>query len=437
MTKRKTICPAGYCTHKEQRAEFAIPYSNTNYCLLYFTLPFYPLQGGATMPNSIGIIAEYNPFHNGHAYHIRAARKAVGTDNACVAVVMSGSFVQRGDVAICDKWARANMALECGADLIIELPVNFACSSAENFAQKAVAILKFLKITHTAFGAECTDLASLEIIAKILKEEPQWYKSALKSALNEGYSFPEARARAIGKEYANILLSPNNILAVEYLKADAPSPILTARKGANHDDRTIAPDGFASASAIRELIATENFDEIRELMPPIAHEILMERITGGSAPISIHSLSNAILFHLRAITPSDLCKTADISEGLENRIISAANESGTFDECIHKIKTRRYTLSRIRRAIINSFLSITAQQTVETPQYLRILGSTACGREYLKDNSFDVPVITKSAQYKDLLTLDTHATDIYMLAAPSPKHRVAGQDFTNSPVTIM
>ena len=369
---------------------------------------------------SIGIIAEYNPFHAGHEYHIRKSREIAG--NEPVIIVMSGDFVQRGDVALCDKFSRAEMALRCGADLVLELPIVYATQSAEHFARGAVALLRAMNVDNTSFGCECDDLSVLTEVAEILKTEPDWFKQALIEKLSKGLSFPTARSRALG-EMGKVLETPNNILAIEYIKAGAPSPIAIKRHGADHDGQPT--DGIASASFIRNTLDYS-------FMPAVARGILGREIALGKAPNTLEPLETAIIAFLRKTTPEYLAKIHDISEGLENRIKQASSLS-TLPQIIDAIKTKRYTHSRIRRVILNAFFGITTADVMMPPTYIRLLGSTERGRAELKNSA--LPIVTKAAR-AELSHFDVLATDIYSLLFKNPEYRIAGRDFTTSPIII-
>ena len=369
---------------------------------------------------SIGIVAEYNPFHKGHEYHINKSREIAG--NTPVIVVMSGDFVQRGDAAICDKFSRAEMALRCGADLVLELPIAYAMQSAEHFARGAVSILRAMDVDNISFGCECDDLSVLTEIAEILRTEPAWYKTALSEKLAKGLSFPTARSRALG-DFGKILETPNNILAIEYLKMGAPNPIAIKRYGAEHDGQ---PAGdIASASFIRSSLDYS-------FMPAAARGILGREIALGKAPNTLEPLEAAIIAFLRKTTPEYLMKIHDISEGLENRI-KQWSSLGTLPAILTAIKSKRYTHSRIRRVILNAFFGITTGDVVAPPMYIRLLGSTERGRAELKKSA--LPIVTKAAR-AELSHTDVLATDIYSLLFKNPEYRVAGRDFTTSPVTI-
>ena len=235
------------------------------------------------MSKVLGIIAEYNPFHNGHLYQIEEAKKQTGAEY--VVAVISGNFAQRGNTSLVNKWIKTQMALENGIDLVIELPTVYSISSAENFAEGAIKILESLKIVDTlCFGTETGDFAALNNIANVLYNEPKEYITLLNHELGKGVSYPKARESALMmylndiKRYANILSGPNNILAIEYLKAlkklkSEIKPFSIQRKKVYYNDEKII-DEFASSTAIRKLVSRQQYDDLRKVMPTNAYMLL-------------------------------------------------------------------------------------------------------------------------------------------------------------------
>ena len=379
--------------------------------------------------NITGLVAEYNPFHNGHKYHIEKARALSGASH--VAAVISGSFVQRGDVAVCDKWARAKMAIAGGVDLVVELPVVYSCQSAEYFAKGAVEILRQIGCTHMSFGAETDDLQSFTEVADILKNPTDEYKKHFSDSMKKGMSYPAAQAVALKKMgYPAVLDTPNNTLAVEYLKAKPSDiiPIAIKRHGSQHD-------GIGSASFVRRLIASG--EDISAYVPQSTVDILNEAASNGVAPCFVASLDIAVLARLRTMSPKQLERICDVSEGLENRIIKAAQSSTSFAELADKIKTKRYTHSRIRRILLNALLGTTKGMEHLPPQYIRVLAMNDGGREILKaaKKTAQIPIITKAADAKenDMLTLDFASTDIFSLTFPAQERRTGMYDMKTSP----
>lgn len=379
---------------------------------------------------TVGIVAEYNPFHNGHQYQLTEAKKRCGAQGAVA--VMSGGFVQRGDIAICDKWTRATMAVAGGIDLVVELPVVYACQSAEFFARGAVALLEEIGTDYISFGAETEDVSALTQVAYLLKNPPEFYTELFHKCTAGGDSYPSARAKALAEiGYAGILDTPNNILAVEYLKAikGTMKPVPVLRKGSQHD-------GYGSASYLRELLAKGG--DITPFVPKSTVDLLQGAIQRGMAPITLDALESAILAVLRTIPTERLAVIRDVSEGLENRIKRAALENVTLMDTIDAVKTKRYTHSRIRRIMLNTLLGITKETETWQPQYIRVLAMNDTGRQILRDvrKKTKLPVITKTAdaETSPMLELDFTATDVYALAYPAIPKRTGAYDKLISPI---
>lgn len=382
-----------------------------------------------------GVIAEYNIFHKGHKYQIDEIKKF----SDAVVAVMSGSFVQRGDVAVTDKWSRAKMALIGGADLVIELPVCYALNAAPNFAVGGVNILNALGIIdNIAFGSESGNIDELLNAARLMENESNDIADKVKLHMSEGMSYPSALSKAYNGLICSELLSePNNILAAEYIRALIRSnssihPITIKRNSAGHHDTAISGN-IASASKIREMIFEGN--DISRLIPYSLSDI------GGSIPYSLSFIDSAIIAKLRTSNADYLKNISEMSEGLENRIIQSAMETDNFVTLTEKVKSKRYTMSKIRRIIIAFLLSFTKDIYKPVPEYIRVLGMNKTGMEVLKmaKKSCCVPIITKAADFKEhspQFALDIRATDIAMLCCPDPRKRIGGMDFKTSPVIL-
>ena len=367
-----------------------------------------------------GIICEYNPFHNGHLYHINKTKETADA----VICIMSGNFVQRGGPAFCDKFSRARAAAICGADLVIELPAVFASRSAEYFAKGAVSILDACGVVdYLSYGCESDDVC--------LIEETEEYKTELSRILDSGLSFPAARFEA-AKRVFGITLSdkPNDILAYEYHRAlknsnskIEPLPV----KRMFQEYHSLSPEGtFASAAYIRQ-----NTGVAQKYMPSPAYEIINKANISDSSIYEIMVLS-----HLRTITPEELSVIADCNEGLENRIISSAHTASSYEELINLIKTKRYTRGRIERIIANSLLGI--DKTVYHPEYLRVLSMNNVGTKLLREISkkSGLPVITNLSKQKipsKQLDIDIKSGNLFALLT---EKKSAGTDFKISPAVI-
>lgn len=312
---------------------------------------------------TLGIITEYNPFHQGHAYMLeRAKRKA---DANRVVVIMSGSFVQRGEPAIFDKWTRTAAALKNGADLVLELPVLFAAANAETFARGAVRLLTESGIVDTlAFGSENGNLQELQEAAKILANETEEFQRLLKELLGEGLSYPAARAKVLetlSQINSAILSKPNDILGLEYLKAldyySSPIAPLTIRRKGDYNSLSLS-SGYASASAVRKALTEENSTEAMLHLPENTHDLYNKALSIGTAPVFWDTLMPALHYKLRTTSIEELKKIAEVTEGLENRILHSIDSCYSFEEMMDFIKTKRYTRTKIQRILLHILLDI-------------------------------------------------------------------------------
>lgn len=412
----------------------------------------------------LGIIAEYNPFHNGHLYHIEQSKEL--TSASYVVCVMSGNFIQRGEPALVNKWARTEMALLSGADLIIELPAVYAMASAEYFAYGAVKLLDSLGITDfICFGSERGRIEELECIAGVLAQEPEAYKTLLKDYLSKGFSYPAARKSALkdffkrGPEtYENIheiLSFSNSILGIEYIKGlkKLGSKIIpqTIKRINNTYNSEQITGNISSATSIRKLISEKiGYDTgriLREVLPEASCSILEREFQCGRGPVFADKFENILLADIRRMTAGQLEKFPYISEGLENRIKEAAGRSGSFEELLKAIGTKRYPRTRIQRILFNLLTGITASDfdrfnDYGGPQYIRVLGFNQQGREMLSqiNRKATLPVIAKAADYvgscnpllRRMLEIEATATDMYVLGYRSPEFRRAGQEYTQN-----
>ncbi len=375
--------------------------------------------------NILGIVAEFNPFHSGHAYLIEKAREGGATHIVCV---MSGNFVQRGDVAICSKTARAEMALRSGADLVVELPVNFATATAQQFAFGAIATLDCLGcVNGLAFGSECGNIDELCDMARALKDGR--FISRLKEILPTGVTFAAAREQALCDLGYNgaLLRNPNDTLAVNYIEAinlleSDITPIAIKRVGAAHDGGAV--DNFASASHIRSLIC--NNEDFSQFVPKASLDILKREIEAGRAPMDLNRLESAILSKLRTISMQEVLELPDIGEGLENRIFKAVWENTSVSEIIDSVKSKRYTHARIRRIILSAFLGINNDIYETVPQYIRILGINERGKEILSAARPCLPILARAKDIdsvppegKLLLIAEQRADNLSAMAAPT------------------
>ncbi len=410
------------------------------------------------MGKVLGIVCEYNPFHNGHLYHLEQSKKATGSNY--VVAIMSGNFTQRGSTAIIDKWSRTEAALKCGVDLVIELPVLYATSSAENFAEGAIHILDSLKVVdYLGFGSETSDVDILGEIADILYKEPKAYRNILSEELNKGISFPKARESALvqylgnNKKYTHVLSSPNNILGIEYMKAlkkykSSITPIPIARFEAGYNDLNYSGN-IASATAIRNIIKNGNFEIARRLLPPPSYGILMDNIKQGHIIPDLSVFERQIIYNLRKMDTSEIAELPDVTEGLEFSIKKAANSCNTIQEFLTLIKSKRYTSTRIQRILLYSLLGITKKDMTLSKKvnpYVRVLGLNNRGKFIISEIAKANPrleIITSVKRFADrstnknlklMLDKDIFATNVYTIGYDF--NSCNNLDFTKKIVTI-
>ena len=388
----------------------------------------------------VGLITEYNPFHNGHLYHIEKAKEITGADS--VIVVMSGNYVQRGAPAIMPKHLRAEIALEAGVDVLMELPVCYAVCSAEYFAAGAIDLFERLGcVDSICFGSECGDYGLLARAAHILADEPEGYRQSLKDLLKSGMSFPLARQKAL-QEYLqddsldSVLEQPNNILGIEYIKAlyerRSPMKSYTIRRMVSGYHDTGLSSAYSSASAIRRLLSFAgqsvllDKDGMEGQVPPSCIRML-EETHHSRYPIYTNDFSLLLKYRLLSETRDSLTEYQDISEDLANRILNNANDFISFDQFSSQLKTREMTLSRICRCLFHILLNIRKEDLLRYKeqgycQYARILGFRKDARRLLtllKSHS-QVPLVTKLTQTEKLsptaismLKTDVFASNLY------------------------
>ena len=430
-----------------------------------------------------GIIAEYNPFHNGHLYQIKKARELTGADR--VVIVMSGDFVQRGSAAITDKYVRTRMALEGGADLVLELPVVASTGSAEYFAGGAVRILNALGcVDCLSFGCENPDMEQLLYLADFFDEEPSEYQSFLQRHMQEGMTFPAAREQALRdfiaqraaaaqtsgrdpedddlipidpEDTPSLLRSPNNILAVEYLRAlrrcsSSIEPVAIERTDSGF--RSVTPDsasGLSSANALRHLIRNRSQSWQTEVIPYIPESSRRAMPSDLWERDSLERRHYDFLLHYRLLSECSLSRYLDVSMELEKRIQSLLPMYRTSDRFLDLLKTRPFTESRCRRALLHIALGITKEDAEtfrqeSTAPYARILGFRKESADLLheiKQNNRGITLISKVADagqilsrtQKRLFDKDLYTSSLYELMA-APQDEVMRSEYHRSPVKI-
>lgn len=392
-----------------------------------------------------GIICEYNPLHRGHAWMLQQVRRQGAEAIVCA---MSGNFVQRGEAAVVNKFARAEMAVRCGADLVLELPTPWAAATAELFARGGVELLaKTGLVTDLAFGSEWGDSAALQQLASVLDSEE--YEENLRSFLRSGDSFAVCRQKAaaalVGEETAALLARPNNNLGIEYCRAAAKRGanwnILTVpRTGAEHDGATV--DGIASASHIRALLHAGQTEEALALMPPPAAEVLRRELAAGRAPAHLQHCERAVLGKLRAMSEADFAPYDGGGEGLYRRLYQAVRTQTSVEAIPDEAKTKRYSHARLRRMLLAAWLEM--KEMPDHVPYLRVLAANDTGRRLLRqmrDNG--APVLTKAADVsqlgaaaEELFRAEAARTDLYTLTYPQLAHSACGADWRATPIML-
>lgn len=417
----------------------------------------------------LGLVVEYNPFHNGHLYHLLESKKL--TNSTHTIAVMSGHFLQRGEPALFDKWTRAQIAVECGVDLVLEIPSLYATQSAEFFSHGSISTLNSLNIVDSiCFGSEIGEVKPLYEIANILVHEPKEFKSYLRKYLDEGFLFPTARSKSLFKylknnnllstsedELLNILNSSNNILGIEYIKSIIKlksniTPYTLKRVKSEYNSTTIEEE-ICSATAIRELLKSQlDLKTLNTVVPKNSYNIIKNQIQNNLNPVFDHNFYYLIVSSILR-DESNLTDFFEINEGIENKIKDLALKTTSLEDFIMNIKSKRYTLTKIKRMLTNILLGITkddilkAKNTNKIP-YIRILAFNNKGREIIKKikiNS-DITIINNLSNLKvnknehlDLfLKYDIRSTNLYNLIYYRDRKNLlkGSMDYYSSPIYI-
>ncbi len=419
-------------------------------------------NNGGSKLSTIGIIAEYNPFHLGHKYHLELSKKI--TNSRYSIAVISGSFVQRGEPSLIDKWTKARMAIDNGIDLVIELPFIFSVQSAELFAYGGISLLNSLKIVdYVSFGSEIGELKDLYPIAHILVEEPPIYNQLLKKHLQRGESFPVARSRALeeyftkyNKNHYNldinkIIKSPNNILAIEYLKAlkklnSNIKPVTIKRFGSQYNDVELK-NKIASATAIRKKILEENeLSSVKDYLPQETYDNLESYINQYHFFNSLDNYNQIIHYLLRIEGNEKLSRIMDVEAGLDNRIVEKSGEFNDIESFVSSIVTKRYPRSRIQRILVHLMMNLYKENFIDLylhhPAYIRVLGSNKKGFYLINKikKKTDIPIIIKFSDHHNLknpnidriISFDKKSTDLFFLGLNTRKP-LTNMDYYTSP----
>lgn len=389
-----------------------------------------------------GLVAEFNPFHNGHEAFCGKAR---GAGAGYILAVMSGNFVQRGGFAVTDKLTRTEAALKSGVDLVIELPLPFATATAQRFAAGAVELLKYCGcVDSLCFGSECGDAGSLRTVSRAVEDVA--VQAGLRKNLALGMTYAKARQMAVekvfGNEIASLLSSPNNILAVEYLRQAERlgwdvEAYTAKRLGTSHDSPETS-GRYASASWLRN----RPLPEWEPYIPSGAFAVYRRAEKEGRLPADGSKMETAVLSYLRRLDKERLAALPDLSEGLEGRLYTAIRSSSSLAALETALKTKRYTMARVRRLILSAFLGITRELAEAAPPYIRVLGFTKRGEELLGEiKRGGIPVHTSLLRLQELggqcaefAKLEAMAGDLYALAQPAPYG--CGREYSGSAVFV-
>ncbi|KGR80457.1 nucleotidyltransferase [Ureibacillus manganicus] len=400
---------------------------------------------------AVGVVVEYNPFHNGHHYHIKQSKKK--TDADVVVAVMSGHFLQRGEPALVDKWHRARMALLSGVDIVIELPYAFATSKAEQFAKGAIQLLTAMKCETFAFGSEDGNIEPFNNTYSLLHDYRTEYEELIKYFVTKGNSYPKSLFEAYEQlkqkrpQLYIDLSQPNNILGYHYIEAvhkinSSIKPVTIQRIQAGFHDDISLDSTIASATGIRKALFEDGeLKRINDYVPNTSFEQLIQWEKSHRQFVHWEAFWPLLRYTISRYLPKDLTQFADVSEGIEFALVKYAKVSNSFTEFMNHIKSKRYTWTRLQRMLTHIFTGVTKEQLhkFDSPTYIRLLGMTGIGQQYLgeKKKEFDLPLISRVAQTKDeLLQIDLRTTEIYAQGIQLFSNKKIDGDFQTPPIRI-
>lgn len=392
-----------------------------------------------------GIVVEYNPFHNGHLHHAKSAREVAGAD--IVIAVMSGQFLQRGEPAFTDKWKRTEMALAGGVDLVIELPYVYATAQASDFAKGAVSLLDAIGCESFCFGSEQGDIDPFLKSRHLLQTKNGLYQQRIHDAVQSGISYPKAlneayQALTAGEEGFADLSQPNNILGYHYIEAadrisSSMRPLTIQRIGANYHDPITEGSSIASATGIRKaFFEGGSIEELNKFLPASSLDALLNSAKEYGQFGNWQSFYPLLRYTILKDRPANLRKYAEVTEGIENLIYEAANRNEDFESFITAVKSKRFTRTRIQRMLTHIYTGFTWEQlkSFEKPSYIRLLGMTKAGRQYLnaQKKNIKLPVISRAADLADDMgKLDIHASSLYLMGLGASNLK---KEFTTPPI---
>jgi predicted nucleotidyltransferase len=404
------------------------------------------------MMKAVGVIVEYNPFHNGHAYHLQAAKQKAQADLAIA--VMSGNFLQRGEPALVSKWFRTKMALQNGVDIVLELPYQFATQKAETFSNGAVSILDAIGCHSLCFGSESGDISSFLQTVDYLDKHKEHFDKSVKMNIKSGVSYPKALSLSFqslsSPENVLSLDKPNNILGFHYVKSiiqqkSSIIPLTVKRKNANYHDEHFATETIASATSIRKALFANKEEKvsIEQYVPAVTSTLLKEYLAVYGHFHEWENYWDYLRFRLLQMSPEELREIYEVEEGIEHRLLSAVLDSTNFNEFMQKIKTKRYTWTRLQRICVH-ILTNTKKDDIknmpETASYLRLLGMTKKGKEYLNQykSHFALPLVSKLSAYKEKdIYLDIRASRVYSFGIGSQtRDSLLHQEYKQPPIYL-
>jgi predicted nucleotidyltransferase len=401
---------------------------------------------------SVGVIVEYNPFHNGHSYHLKAAKKMANAD--VVIAVMSGNFLQRGEPALVSKWYRTEMALRGGVDIVFELPYLFATQKAEVFANGAVSILDAVCCDTLCFGSENGDIQSFHKTIAFMENQQEVYEEKIREYIKTGVSYPKALSLSFDKlantEELVDLSSPNNILGFQYMKSikrqnSSLLPLTVKRKNADYHDKSFSSETIASATSLRKALFSDKHGEssIEKYIPEITKDLLKKYNQHFGVFHQWENYWPYLQFRILQSSPMELKEIYEVEEGIENRLIEAAIRSNSFHEFMEIVKTKRYTWTRLQRIcthILTNAKKNEMNSNQETAHYLRLLGMSKNGKEYLNKMKahFSLPLISKLSSFKsEEISLDIRAARIYSFGlSNSFKTELLNQEYKQPPIFL-
>ncbi|WNB90506.1 nucleotidyltransferase [Bacillus sp. NEB1478] len=396
-----------------------------------------------------GVVVEYNPFHNGHYYHLQETKRV--TDAACIIAVMSGNFLQRGEPALLSKWSRTKMALSGGADLVIELPYSFATSHAQRFAFGSIFLLQAAGCESFCFGSESGDIPAFQNTHDLLQSQANDFDTYVQEFTSQGLSYPASAAKAYQSLETPLhldLSKPNNILGFEYIRAardlgSVIEPFSIKRKNADYHDVALGKGNIASATAIREAVFSHDIHKARNYMPSFTFQSLTEEIEKKGTLMNWERFYPLLRYQLLSSSPSELNQFYEVEEGLEYRMIEAMKISSDFHTFMTNLKTKRYTWTRLQRACLHILNKITKEEMHQIldfpPAYLRILGMTETGQQYLSSikKSLELPLVTTVSKHDFKgLNMEAKTSLIYAQGVLKNKLEAEKEEFNTPPIRV-